>query len=188
MSRDRFLLSLLFLNISFLFFLLFLLSLLHTSILSPTFPRLLIPFAIDHHFPSFASHLSCSTCLTFLTFTLPLHQSASSVPFCHRTTSGRRRFTARPSTDTRRWSPCCCRSWPTPPWGTASRRRLWTWRRCTDACRSAEVLLMEFNEEFYMFYAAEARRLNIFIILKDWRVHLELKAHNLVCIGWDSEL
>lgn len=47
---------------------------------------------------------------------------------------------------------------------------------------------MEFNEEFYMFYAAEARRLNIFIILKDWRVHLELKAHNLVCIGWDSEL
>lgn len=67
---------------------------------------------------------------------------------------GRRRSTVRPSTATRRWCRCCCRSWPTPPWGTASRRRPWTWQRSMVGCRSVKTM---FNTR-WIKYEGQSRR------------------------------
>lgn len=105
--------------------------------LHPSNPLLFFPFfsllTWSHMSNIHSYHLS-----NLLPLTLPA-ACPSLLSFFHRTMRRRRRFTVQPSTDTLRWSRCCCRSWLTPPWETANRRPLWTWQHCMDGCRSVRV-------------------------------------------------
>ena len=84
---------------------------------------------------SFHPHLPFLQLITSFTSLLPT-LNPSFLSFFRRTMRRKRRCTVQRSTDTPMWFQCCFMSWLTPPWETASRKHLWTWRRCMDGCRS----------------------------------------------------